>query len=143
MDVLWRSAADLVIALHFAFLVYVVIGGFVAWRWRRTIALHVLAATWALLIVTTKVACPLTIAQDDLRRRVGEGADRGGFIDTYVRGVIYSENAQSVVQIGVAILVAGSWIGFLWLARRRQPAAPPSRQLILAGRGERGRRREG
>ncbi|HYR17789.1 MAG TPA: DUF2784 family protein, partial [Mycobacterium sp.] len=36
----------LTVAAHFAFVGYLVIGGFLAWRWPRTIALHVPVVLW-------------------------------------------------------------------------------------------------
>ena len=35
-----------VFSSHFGFVLYVVLGGFVAWKWRRTIGFHLLAVVW-------------------------------------------------------------------------------------------------
>ena len=37
----------LVLALHFAYVAYVVVGGFLAWRWPRAIWPHLVACAWA------------------------------------------------------------------------------------------------
>ncbi len=42
----YRLLADVTVAAHLAFLLYVTFGGFLAWRWPRTLALHVVAVVW-------------------------------------------------------------------------------------------------
>jgi len=39
--VLYRLRADLVVVVHIAFIVFVAIGGFLAWRWPRLVCAHV------------------------------------------------------------------------------------------------------
>jgi Trk-type K+ transport system membrane component len=124
--VLWRALADAVVVAHFGFLAYVVLGGFVAWRWPRTIVLHVLAAAWGLLIVTVAVPCPLTALQNQLRERGGEAALHQGFIGTYVTGTLYPAGDQRLVQALVGVVVLTSWVGLV-IRRRggiRRPGVP-------------------
>jgi hypothetical protein len=109
---MWRWLADAVVGLHYAFLGYLIVGGFVAWRWRRTIVLHVATAIWALAIVTTSVQCPLTWLQNVLRHRAGLPSVPGGFIETYVTGTFYPSNAQTLSQVLVGLVVIVSWVGY-------------------------------
>lgn len=111
--------------VHFAFLVYVVVGGFLAWRWPRTIILHALAAAWGLVIVLFAVPCPLTGPEDYFRHRAGQDGLPGGFIDTYISGVIYPEQHLVLAQLAVAVCVAVSWIGLAVRTGRRHAAARP------------------
>ena len=114
----YRALADVVVMIHGAFIGYVVVGGFVAWRWPRTIFLHVLAAGWGLVVVSLHLTCPLTVLENMFRRLGGEDVlGRAGFIDHYVKGVIYPERYTGVMQALVAACVLGSWAG-LWLRRR-------------------------
>lgn len=106
---MFQLLADLVAAVHLAFLGYVVLGGFLAWRWPRTLPLHVAVTGWALVIVTLGPPCPLTGLQDWLRGHAGLPALRGGFIDTYIEGVLYPTGLTPVVQAGAALLILGSW----------------------------------
>lgn len=46
-----RLVADAAMVAHFAFLAYLVVGGFLAWRWPSTIWLHVAVALYGFLDV--------------------------------------------------------------------------------------------
>ncbi|GAA3166738.1 DUF2784 domain-containing protein [Planomonospora alba] len=107
--------------VHFLFLVFMAVGGFLAWRWPRLIAAHLAAAAWGVVSVATGVECPLTVAEDWGRRTAGErGLPPEGFIDHYIEGVIYPEEHTTVARLAVALLVAVSWIGYVRLIRRRK-----------------------
>ncbi|MCP2262309.1 Protein of Unknown function (DUF2784) [Streptoalloteichus tenebrarius] len=96
---------------HFAFLAYVVFGGFLAWRWPRAFAPHLVAVTWGALIVTVPwLDCPLTMLEDHFRRAAGQPGV-GAFIDTYVSGVLYPTRYVLVAQVLAASVVAVSWLG--------------------------------
>jgi Protein of Unknown function (DUF2784) len=117
----YRVLAAVVVAVHFAVLGYIVVGGFIALRWRRTIWAHFAAAAWALAIVTVpSLVCPLTTAENWARERGGYGAYRGGFINRYVENVIYPASLTPFVQALVAIAVLTSW--FLVYRSRRPPS---------------------
>jgi hypothetical protein len=127
--VLYRLLADVIAAVHFAFVGYVVVGGFIAWRWPRTIWLHLLAFGWGFSTILYGIDCPLTYVENWARHRAGvAGLPPSGFIDNYLTGVIYPESALGLVRVLVAVCVAVSWLGLVWLSRRRAAAAQLSRQ---------------
>ncbi len=68
---LYRWLAVAVVVLHFAYLAYLAAGGFLAWRWPRTFAVHGTVAIWGVVIVATNARCPLTVLQNMLRAQVG------------------------------------------------------------------------
>nr|WP_275404299.1 DUF2784 domain-containing protein [Pseudonocardia acidicola] len=125
-------------ATHFAFLVFLALGGFLAW-WRRWLIVpHIGAVIWGLLAVTVGVTCPLTDVEDWARRRAGEQGLPRGFIDTYLTGVVYPAHAVVGIRTAMAAAIALSWIGLLVLVvrRRRARRATPVR---LAATGRRSR----
>lgn len=65
-----RLLADATMVAHFAYLVFAVLGGLLAWRWRKVEA-HLFAAGWVVLVTSTPLHCPLTYAENRLRRRAG------------------------------------------------------------------------
>jgi hypothetical protein len=116
----YRALADVTMVVHFAFLAYVVTGGFLAWRWPRAIWAHLLVAGWGLSTVVFHLDCPLTWVEDWARRRAGDAGLSRGFIDTYLTGIIYPERYTGLMQLLAAVAVAVSWTGVA-LRRRRRP----------------------
>ena len=101
----------LVVAAHFAFLVYLPLGGFLALRWRRSIWLHVAAVTWALGSVIAHYGCPLTDIERWARSRAGlPSLGPTGFIDHYVTGVFYPAAGTGLAHAMVFSAVVISWI---------------------------------
>lgn len=116
----YRAAAFGVAGLHFAFVLYVALGGLIALRYPWTIALHLAAVAWGVLVLAASVRCPLTSAEDWLRTRGGLPRLPGGVIDRYVEGVLYPARFTPLVQAMVATLVVVCWIALY--ARTRVPA---------------------
>lgn len=126
----FRVLTTLVLVLHFAYLAYVVVGGFLAWRWPRTIWLHLVAAGWGLAVIGIPLQCPLTWVEHWSRRRAGEVEPYPGFVDRYLEGVLYPERYTGLLQALAAVAIVGSYVGF-FLRRRRAAAHPP----VDAGHG--------
>jgi Protein of Unknown function (DUF2784) len=108
---MYAIAVGLIVALHFAFIGYVVIGGFLALRWRRTIWLHVPAALWGAAIAMKWTDCPLTWAERWARHRAGmPPLPPDGFIAHYVTGTLYPAGWLTGVDLVAFALVALSWV---------------------------------
>jgi len=127
----YKWLATLVLSAHFAFLAYVILGGFLAWRWPRAFWPHLVVAAWGLAVVAIPLTCPLTYVEDWARRKAGEeGLGEVGFIDRYIEGVLYPERYTRLLQVAVAVVVLGSWLGALLIRnitrRKRQDTARKS-----------------
>ncbi len=119
----YKTLVTVILAAHFAFLAYVVFGGFLAWRWPRAFWPHLVAAAWGLAVVAIPLTCPLTYAESWARKRAGEAGVTRGFIDRYIECVLYPERYTHVLQVVVGLLVVGSWIGaYRWRRRHRDTA---------------------
>ena len=118
----YQWLVNVVLTTHFAYLAYLLLGGFLAWRWPRMIVPHIVAVVWGLLIVFNLVACPLTIAEVWARRLAGDQPVSGGFIDRYVTNVIYPGRYLIEARLGVALVVLISYVGayLFWRARRQR-----------------------
>lgn len=121
----WSVAADAVVITHLAYLVFVAVGGLLAWRWRALLWLHLAAVAWALGILVVGQDCPLTELQRWAEGRAGQPADGRGFVDRYVEGVVYPERFTTALRVLVGVLVLAGWVG-LWVQRRRTVATQPS-----------------
>jgi hypothetical protein len=115
----YRVLIAAAVGAHFAFLAFGVFGGFLAWRWRWLIWLHVLSAGWLLLIVAAGLTCPLTWLEDQGRVGVGLAPLNGGFLDNHVAGVFYPHGYEWAAQVTVVALILGSWLGFVLRSKRR------------------------
>ena len=113
----YRVLADVVMVAHFVFLVFLTLGGFLAWRFRWVLVPHTGAVVWAVLSVAG-VECPLTGWEDGLRRLGGEQGLPRGFIDTYLTDVVYPQEHLLAAQLLVTGLVAASWVGLAVRSRR-------------------------
>jgi hypothetical protein len=111
---MYQLVVALVVVLHFAFIGYVVIGGFLALRWRRTIWLHIAAVIWGIAIATNRVDCPLTWLERWARARAGMAPlPPDGFIAHYITGVIYPVGWVVGVRLISFAVVALSWVVYL------------------------------
>jgi hypothetical protein len=102
---LYHFLADLVVLIHATFIAFVVGGGFLAWRWRRLVWIHVPAALWGLVIELTGWICPLTPWEVALRRAAGQAGYAGGFIEHYLIPLIYPAGLTRTLQFELAALV--------------------------------------
>ena len=116
---LYRLLANTAVAAHALFIVFVVLGGFLAWRWRWVAALHLPCAAWGVLIEFRHWVCPLTPLENHLRAKAGAQGYEGGFIEHYLLPVIYPGGLTPRVQLvlGTAAL-AVNLLAYGVLARR-------------------------
>lgn len=115
--------ADLVLLLHAAFIVFVLLGGLLVWRWRWLIWLHIPAVIWGILIEVQGWLCPLTPLENRLRRAAGNDGYQTGFIDHYLAPLIYPAGLTPAIQLllaGVVLLVNALIYALLWRAWRRR-----------------------
>jgi len=113
--------ADAILVVHFAFVLFVVLGfalvlagGALGWRWVRNRAFryaHLAAIAFVALEALLGVACPLTVWENALRHASPEGPS---FVGRWVSRLLYydlPEWAFTVAYVLFAIAVAVT----LWL----------------------------
>jgi hypothetical protein len=116
----YRMAADAVLMLHLAFILFVVLGALLAARWPKLVALHLPVVAWGFAIEATGGECPLTFAENFLRIRAGQSGYVGGFLEQYFLYLIYPEGLTRKVQFGLAaavIVINAAIYGWLVLGR--------------------------
>ena len=102
---LYRLLANAVVLLHALFIVFIVFGGFLAWRWRWVAVLHVPAAIWGVLIEYRGWICPLTPLENALRVKAGQAGYSGGFVEHYLLPAMYPSGLTPRIQAGLGTLV--------------------------------------
>ncbi|MQA28410.1 MAG: DUF2784 family protein [Luteitalea sp.] len=124
---LFRAAADIVVAVHAAFVAFVVLGGLLVVRWRRLAWIHVPAAIWGVIIELAGWACPLTPLENYLRERGGSSPYQGDFVEHYVLPLLYPAYLTRPRQIwlgGLAMAINALlyWRVVRTAARARRPS---------------------
>ena len=84
-----KLAPEVVLAIHFAWVVFAVFGGLLAlidlrWAW-----LHVPAVVWSAVVNFAGWTCPLTPLEQILRRRASVAGYEGGFVNHYIAPLVY------------------------------------------------------
>lgn len=117
-----RLAADAIVVVHLAFVLWVILGGLLVWRWPWLARLHLPAVAWGVFIEWSGGICPLTPWENALRQSAGASGYPGGFIDHYLLAILYPAGLTPELQGilgGAVILLNGIVYGaFLW---HRQP----------------------
>ena len=126
-----RLAADLLVVVHFSFILFVILGALLAFRWRWVIRVHLPAVVWGMLIEFQDWTCPLTPWENRLREMAGEEGYSAGFIEHYLLSVIYpaglTRNVQIVLGISVLVINVGLYGTIVWRSMRRcnEPTEEP------------------
>jgi hypothetical protein len=115
-----RIAADLLVIVHFAFIVFVVLGGLLALKWWKVSFLHIPCALWGALIEFRGWICPLTPIEHHLREAAGSAGYTGGFINHYIMPIIYPTGLTREMQLslGITVLVINLCVYGLVLVNR-------------------------
>lgn len=102
---IYRLAADLLVLLHGAFILFVCLGGLLVVRRPRWAWLHLPAAVWGALIEFTGWVCPLTPWEWRLRALAGQQGYSGGFVEHYLVKLIYPAGLTPALQFVLGGLV--------------------------------------
>ena len=129
---IWTVLAETVVALHLAFVVFAVAGGFLAWRRPSIVWLHLPALVWAAWIEVSGAICPLTPLEGGLRERAGGAGYSDGFIEHYALPLLYPLGLTRHIQwslAGVLLAVNALAYGMLFLRSRARTRVGPHPEL--------------
>ena len=136
---LYRVLANLVVALHVAFILFAVLGGLLVLRWKLCAWIHVPAFLWAALIAFAGWVCPLTPLENWLRERGGAIGYVSGFTEHYILPVLYPAVLTRRLQLVLGLLVLGVNLGiYVWVLRRSRSCSYRHRDLPGRGNLEQG-----
>lgn len=100
---IYSILADIVVTIHFLFIVFAVVGGLFIFKWWWIMYPHILSAFWAAMVITMGWICPLTPLENQLRRAAGQQGYDGGFIEHYLIPIIYPAGLTREIQIALGI----------------------------------------
>lgn len=122
---LFRLAAEAVLLIHLAFIVFALLGAAIAARWRWIVLVHLPAATWGFFVELTGRICPLTYLENYLRIKAGLSGYTESFIEHYLLAIIYPAGLTREIQFLIAAVVLAvnialyGWIYFRGRASHR------------------------
>ncbi len=109
--------SDGVLVVHFAWIVFIVLGFpiAIAFRMRRLRIFHTAALVGTLIMQITGTICPLTDLEEYLRRAAAPGFSYGGsFIVSWLRRIIYIEDIG--VSLIIIYILTGLYLGLVILS---------------------------
>lgn len=119
-------AADAVLLIHLAFIVFVVLGAAIAFLWRWTAVVHLPAAAWGIYVELTGRICPLTYLENHFRHEAGQAGYPESFIEHYLLNIIYPSSLTQEIQFilaGIVFIINGTiytWLVLGWHSARRR-----------------------
>ena len=121
---LYRLAAEAVLLLHLAFIVFALLGAAFAARRRWLVVVHLPAAAWGFFVELTGRICPLTYAENFLRIKAGQSGYTESFIEHYLLAVIYPAGLTREVQFVLAAVVVVINVAiYAWLFHPRRASS--------------------
>ena len=105
MNALYAFLAHGVVLLHFGFVLFVVLGGFLVLRRRGWAWVHLPCALWGAWVEFAGWVCPLTPLENHLRSLAGLDAYGGDFVGRYLFPVLYPEGLTRGAQLALGALV--------------------------------------
>ena len=117
----FRFAADLILASHLIFIIFVILGGLLVLRYRWLIFLHVPAAIWGAFVEISGRICPLTTWENQLRQSAGDSGYTDSFVEHYLLPVIYPAGLARSTQIWIAgAVIFVNVVIYGWLVYRQK-----------------------
>jgi len=118
----YHILADILVAAHFLFILFVVFGGLLVIRKPSFAWVHLPAALWGAVVEIFGWICPLTPLENHLRTLAGESVYGGDFIARYLLSLIYPENLTPSIQKGLGAVVIVIDLIFYFIAFKKNRA---------------------
>jgi polyferredoxin len=132
--IVYRLLADFVVAIHFAYVAFVLVGAILVlvgalrhWAWVRNFwfrAIHLLMIGVVVGESFCNVLCPLTDWEDQLRELAGETVASGTFIGRLAHWLLFYDIPHSTLVVsyylfGLAVLLTWLLVPPRWPWKRR------------------------
>jgi hypothetical protein len=121
-----RFFADATVAVHILALLFIGLGGFLAWRWPKVLFVHIFFAVWGVAVNVLPLACPLTALENFFRHQQGLGDLPGGFNAYYLYDTVVPRSMLPLIAVITLAVVIISYVGAIqrWHQHDRHHDAP-------------------
>ena len=117
---LWnlQALAEIVLAVHLVWIVWVILGAVWTRGYPFLTGLHIASLVWGILVELTPWPCPLTLLEQFFESAAGISPYRGPFLLHYLDAIVYPHVSEYLlVYLGVAVC-AINLVVYLWRLRR-------------------------
>ncbi|MBI3995757.1 MAG: DUF2784 domain-containing protein [Nitrospirae bacterium] len=105
MGLFYRIAADIVVAVHLGWILFLIGGAFIGRRVRWVKWTHLAALGYSVLLQAFSWTCPLTYLELWLWNRTPAGSYTGSFIAHYLEKLIYMEIPRGLLLVLTGIVI--------------------------------------
>jgi len=113
----YRIAADIVIAIHLLWILFIIFGALPGRRGLTVRLLHLASLVFSVLLQSFGWLCPLTHLEVWLRRQQEAMGYSGSFIAHYLEKLIYLDVSAGYIFVGTVVVIVFSF--FLYQPWRR------------------------
>jgi hypothetical protein len=114
----YRIAADIVVLIHFLWIVFLIFGALIGKKYRLLKISHIAGLGFAVLLQIFGWYCPLTYLEIWLRKRYEPSLTyRGSFIIYYVEKLVYIDLSRGIIFVLTLILISVS--AYVYLNREK------------------------
>ena len=113
---MYELAADLILIVHFVFILFVVFGALLFFVIKKIVFIHIPALIWESYIELTHSICPLTYLENWFLNKANLTIYSEGFIQNYLAPIVYPTDLTKDLQIylGITLIVVNIIIyGFI------------------------------
>jgi len=117
---IYSVIADLLVGLHFVFILFVILGGLLVLKRNWVALLHLPCVVWGVMIEWQGWICPLTPLELHYRELAGDAGYSGGYIEHYLMPLVYPAGLTRTMQmaLGSSLLALNLLIyGYLIFSR--------------------------
>jgi hypothetical protein len=129
MNNLYPLMADMILIVHFAFIVFilagqvcVVVGHFRSWHWVRNVTFrvcHILAMGIVVVQAWAEQVCPLTLWENALRQTAGGQPYKRTFVEHWVGRLVYYDAPQWIFTVVYSLFGAVVLCSWIWISPER------------------------
>ena len=104
---MYELAADLILIVHFIFIIFVVFGALLIFVVKKIVFIHIPAFIWGSYIELTHSICPLTYLENWFLDKANLTIYSEGFIENYIVPIVYPTDLTKNLQIylGITLIV--------------------------------------
>lgn len=116
---IYHVLTNLTILCHFLWILFIVFGLFLVWKWPKVAFVHLGGLLFSLIINLFGWYCPLTYLENYLNASDATGTGYGkSFITHYLVPIVYPDLPENVIRIGEILFVVVLLFVYGALARK-------------------------